>query len=539
MAVIPPPQSAAIYLDRLNNVMHNLKLGKLATIHGRFYAMDRDGNWDRTKISYDVLTQSSHPDNKSEKLDWRTVLKNSYQNNITDEFVYPTVLDPAGTIQSGDGIVFFNFRPDRARQLTQAFIDQNFNHFFTKNNLISFVITPTRYNPEFAQYNNQVLFEDETIDHTLLDELESHNSRVFIIAETEKYAHVTYFFRAGSTKTAPHETRILVPSLKARNYIEHPEMSAPIITKHILASLRENPADFYLVNYANADMVGHAGNFDATVKACECLDTQLEKIYHELVEKLNGTLFITADHGNAEEQIDSAGNPHTAHTKNPVPFVMIRKNLAHKILHTQTSNHKGLANIAPTILQSMGLEIPSQMTQTTIFPEILNKHLNTHKEILVNNIPSTLQERLWASAVHMPILTIIWTSYLVYHTFATHSFLQFIQQTFFSLDNIPFTPLIFTLLSICIVKTIRFVKKHSKFVNANTQEAYKFNMSLLKWYGIGFIGALIGNILSIKPMIIVFLVFIASISTNCLIQAFLGVAASLQGNVYHYKYLFK
>lgn len=540
------PISAATYLDRLDTIMgpDNLNLGILATIHGRFYAMDRDKNWERTKISYDVLIQQVWQDNHPKEINWRTVLQNSYADNITDEFVYPTVLDPEGTIQVGDGVVFFNFRPDRARQLTECFINPRFDHFPVKN-LTSFFITATRYNTEFSPYNNQVLFEEEPVDHTLLDEIESQNNRVFIIAETEKYAHVTYFFRCFMSdminKTDPiptNETRVLVPSLKARNYIEHPEMSAPTITEHLLASLRKNPANFYLVNYANADMVGHAGNFDATVKACECLDMQLEKIYHELVEKLDGTLFITADHGNAEEQLDSAGNPHTAHTQNPVPFVMIRKNLG---LKTRNLDHYlekninikfGLANIAPTILQSMGLAIPKQMTQETIFPI-------TIKDILMNNIPVTLHERLWASAVHMPILTIIWTSYFAYHTFATHSFMQFVQQTFFSLDNIPFTPLVFTLLSIGIARTIRFVNQESTFVKEHTTAACTFNTSLLKWYGVGFIGALIGNLLHLKPMILAFFIFMMIISLNCLIQAFFGVAASLHGRVYHYWYLFK
>jgi len=637
-----PPQSAKIYLERLDQVCSDTGCGKLATLHGRFYAMDRDHNWDRTKASYDVLTsgdplrqgsgqasiqfpteitqgdpsrhspkglapQDERPDNtnnnsktpdfyENNQLDlksarpeeqfaelrlegsersWRTVLENSYANNITDEYIQPTVLDPAGTIQPGDGIVFFNFRPDRARQLTESFINPAFNHFPVKNltstaSTLSFFITTTRYNNDFARFNNDIIFKEESIDHTLLDEIaiqKPTDNSVFIIAETEKYAHVTYFFRGMVDKQLPNETRILVPSLKERNYINHPEMSAPEITQHLLSSLQTKPAFFYLVNYANADMVGHAGNFDATVKACEILDAQLAQLYEEVVEKLDGTLIITADHGNAEEQRDAADNPHTAHTCNPVPFVIANKKLikSHSFgsinsprwFETKPSvspHHErgewgarpeeqqscvskgrpdqqnlGLANIAPTLLHCMGLSIPNHMTKQTIFS----------KEIFMNKRLTTRNERLWASAVHMPTLTLIWSIYFVYHTCATHSLFTSLQESFFSLDKIPVTPLIFTMLSLGIAHVIRYAKPHSDFVQDQVLQAFAFNTSLLKWYGVGFLGATLGNLLKIPLITLIFFGIMTATSINCLIQAFWGVWTSMRGKSYRYWYLFK
>jgi 2,3-bisphosphoglycerate-independent phosphoglycerate mutase len=357
-----PPKSASTYLKKLETVCKQLNCGKIASIHGRFYAMDRDNNWNRTQVSYNVLTQEKNINN----FNWQAVLQNSYDQNITDEFVQPTLLIKDGTIKNGDGIVFFNFRSDRARQLTESFINPNFDKFAT-NITLSFFISTTRYKKEFENFNNQILFKKDNIEHTLLDEISKQTSKkVFIIAETEKFAHVTYFFRGMTEKNLPNEQYTLIPSIKTKNYINNPEMSAQKITDTILKSLQTNPAYFYLINYANPDMVGHSGNFDATVKACEYLDKQLKVLYDQVVEKQNGTIFITADHGNAEEML---GKHQTSHTTNPIIFMEINKKLekAKEAQQEYTTPTLGLSNIAPTILKHLNLKIPQEMEQTTIF----------------------------------------------------------------------------------------------------------------------------------------------------------------------------
>ena len=354
------PKSAAKYLKRLDKICKELKCGQIATIHGRFYAMDRDNNWDRTKISYNILTKQKE---KIEFSSWKEALKNSYAKNITDEFFYPTRLLENGFIKKNDGIIFFNFRPDRARQLTESFIDPNFKHFKTQKLNLKFFITTTRYKEEFKKLKNDILFEKEVIKNTLLDQIKKD---IFVIAETEKYAHVTYFFKGRNEKQSKNETRILIPSIKTKNYINNPEMSAAKITQQIIKSLKTKPAFFYLVNYANPDMVGHSGNFKATVKACEFLDKQLKKLYEIIVEKMDGTMFIISDHGNAEEMIDIKNNkPITAHTKNPIPFVFVNKKFKNKNL--KLKKNMGLCNVAPTILKFLDLKIPGQMEQKTIF----------------------------------------------------------------------------------------------------------------------------------------------------------------------------
>lgn len=367
------PTSAKLYLQRLDDYCSAWQCGSIATIQGRFYSMDRDNNWQRTQRAYQALIGYLVP----QAATWQIALEQAYHTGTTDEFVPPYLINPDGIIRPGDGVVFFNFRPDRARQLTQAFIDPNFTHFEnmlnTGNGRLAFFVTTTRYSQDFALFNNQILFKQDPITHTLLDQIALQSSNpppTYIIAETEKYAHVTYFFRGLDDKQLPSEMRVLIPSLKEKNYINHPEMSGPAITNALIRSLRTNPAFFYLVNYASPDMVGHSGNFKATVKACEIIDQQLALLYHEVVQRLNGTLIITADHGNAEEKIDAQGNQLTAHTSNPVPFIVIRKKSAtkaHKPLILPEEPHFGLANAAPTILKLMGLPIPPEMEQETIF----------------------------------------------------------------------------------------------------------------------------------------------------------------------------
>ncbi len=344
-----PPQSAQHYLHQLETLLKDRPNVHVSSLHGRFYAMDRDGNLDRTKKSYDLLAQPNTPRFE----DWQKALDYWYNQDITDEFIPPTSLKKDAHIKPGDGIIFFNFRPDRARQLSKMLIDNK------KNTDFSFFITPFSYQNTLK---TTVLFDKQKITNTLTDILHEHNKTTFAIAETEKYAHITYFFNYGRHKPFENETWTLIPSIKTRNYAESPEMSAPKITQKILDSLKNNPQDFYLINYANADMVGHTGNLQATIKAVECLDEQLNLLYDQVVKKMDGTLIITADHGNAEQMFDiTHDQPHTAHTTNKVPFLVLNKTMRNKKAGLQLKN---LADIAPYILKLMHLPIPEAMEKS-------------------------------------------------------------------------------------------------------------------------------------------------------------------------------
>ena len=346
-----PPQSAKHYLDTLETLIKKIGVGKIGSLHGRFYAMDRDNNWKRTEQSYKTLTEP-----QTTQTNWKTVLEKNYSTQTTDEFIPPTQLDADGIVQQGDGIIFFNFRPDRARQLTKAFLEPTFNQFQTKQISLSCFITPVVYS---AEIKTTTLFGKPKIKNSLPDVLSANQKTFFAIAETEKYAHVTYFFSGGREEKKENETRVLIPSIPAKKYVDKPEMSAAQITDAVLESLQNNPHDFYLINYANADMVGHSGNMDATVKAVEFLDQQLKKIYEQVVEKMDGTLYITADHGNAEKMFDqTSGQPRTAHTTNPVPFIMIQKQQQE---NTETLTLTELSDIAPFILKTMGIKVPPEM----------------------------------------------------------------------------------------------------------------------------------------------------------------------------------
>ena len=338
-----PPQSAQEYLEQIETLIKTFPFAKLGSISGRFYAMDRDTNWERTKRTYDILTRKYPPKFTS----WHSALTHYYDKKIGDEFIPPIQLDPQSIIQSGDGIIFFNFRPDRARQLTAAFIQPNFSHFKTKKIILRFFITPNNYKTK--QFKTIVLFGEKPIRNTLKDILQRHHKQFYSIAETEKYAHITYFFAGGKEKKYPNETRILISSLAAKTYANFPCMSAPTITKNVLEELKSNKYDFYLINYANADMVGHSGDLQATIAAVECLDRQLEKLYKEVVEQKDGTLIITADHGNAEDMFDTqAQQPKTSHTTNQVPFMVIQQQLKKKKIKLPV---KELADIMPFILK--------------------------------------------------------------------------------------------------------------------------------------------------------------------------------------------
>ena len=379
------PQSAHDYLQRLSQLIKHFNHGQviIGSLHGRFYAMDRDNNWDRIEKSYRVLTEKQHGPYDS----WEKVLERNYAHTITDEFIPPTQLTAEGYIHNGDGILFCNVRPDRARELTSSFlsptsvslqsgtqyetewdIGSKLVPFIVKPLNLTFFITPVVYDVNLA---TTVLFPRKSVRSTLKDVLAEHGKTIFSITETEKYAHVTYFFRGENEDPVATETRTMIHSIRAHDYSAQPEMSANEITHSVVVSLHEDPKDFYLINYANADMVGHSGSFGATIKAVECLDKQLGVLYEQIIEKMDGTLYITADHGKAEDMFDEVTKqPRTGHTNNPVPFIMINP-LSHKASEGLRNASKGmsdlqlpltgLSDVAPFILKNMGIEVPVEM----------------------------------------------------------------------------------------------------------------------------------------------------------------------------------
>lgn len=371
-----PPKSAKKYLEALTSFFNQESYGQLASMHGRFFAMDRDENWERIKKTYDVLV-GNMPIQEKGTQSFEELLQESYARGVTDEFVEPVGFlsdrgdGSDGVVREGDGIVFYNFRPDRSRQLARVFLDPSFDTFETNwltstGKTLSFVVSTVRYDEAYKNFANDVLFESEPIKHTLLDVLaeQMKDRSVFIIAETEKYAHVTYFFRGKVDVRLPHETRVLVPSIKVKTYVDHPRMSADKITKTIVASLEAAPASFYLVNYANCDMVGHSGDFAATVQACECLDDQIKILYDEIVVKRKGTIFLVGDHGNAEEMLGAQFvSPKTSHTSNPVLFVIVSGDLEGRSLDLASNKPYGLSVVAPTIIKVLGLQVPAEMDE--------------------------------------------------------------------------------------------------------------------------------------------------------------------------------
>jgi len=341
------PKSAENYLSKLDKFIKKYDFIKIGTIHGRYYAMDRDNNWDRTEKSYKVLTEKQ----KIKFKNWSELINYYYSKNVTDEFVPPTQLDSDSIIDGNDGVIFFNYRPDRARQITSCFVQKKTTEIKLKKIKLTFFITPVSYG---KQLKTNILFHEKPIKNTLMDILSKYHYKSLSIAETEKYAHVTYFFRGGREKLLSEEKEKMVPSIKVKTYIKYPCMSAPKITKYVINCLKKNLFDFYLINYANPDMVGHSGNYEATVKAIECVDEQLGEIYREAVVKKNGTIYITADHGNAEIKFnEKTGQPSKAHTKNPVPFIFINKKFKDKKIDLPL---KGLADIKNFILKNLKIK---------------------------------------------------------------------------------------------------------------------------------------------------------------------------------------
>jgi 2,3-bisphosphoglycerate-independent phosphoglycerate mutase len=345
------PKSGLGYIEDLENHLKN-SAGKIATISGRYYAMDRDKRWERVQLAYDCLVKGEGP----VAISAIDSIKANYADNITDEFIKPTVLTENGaaiaTIKDGDAVLCFNFRTDRCREITEVLSQKDFPDFGMKKLDLHYT-TITKYDETFQKVN--IIFENDNLQNTLGEVLAKHNKKQIRIAETEKYPHVTFFFSGGRELPFEGETRIMAPSPKVATYDLQPEMSAAELTDKLLPEIKAGNPDFVCLNFANADMVGHTGVFTAVMKAVETVDACVEKIITAGLE--NGyTIFLTADHGNADYMINEDGSPNTAHTLNLVPFFIIDKDWKGSIKPGK------LGDLAPTILKVMGLEIPKEMT---------------------------------------------------------------------------------------------------------------------------------------------------------------------------------
>lgn len=348
-----PPASAKEYIVEIENYMKEIGVGEIATVSGRYYAMDRDTRWERVQLAYNamVLGKGEEVATAIEAVD------KSYNDNKTDEFVLPSVITnsgkPKATIKNKDSVIFFNFRPDRAREITRAINDKVFEGFSRETLNLTFV-TMTEY--DVTLENVHVAFGPESYTNTLGEYVSKMGKNQLRIAETEKYAHVTFFFNGGVEEPNTNEDRALIPSPKVATYDMKPDMSANEVTEELLKRLDEDKYDMIILNFANPDMVGHTGVFDAAKKAVEAVDVCLGKVVEKILEK-SGSVFITADHGNAEQMIDfSTGKPMTAHTTDNVPFLYVAAD-------AKPLRDGGiLADIAPTMLEVMGLEVPKEMT---------------------------------------------------------------------------------------------------------------------------------------------------------------------------------
>ena len=351
-----PPASGKDFVATLEEKMAEIGVGKIASLSGRYYAMDRDNNWDRVQKAYDSLVKGEGVKATSAV----QAMEDSYAQDVTDEFVLPTVITdesgaPLSLVKENDSVIFFNFRPDRAREITRAFCDDAFTGFDRPFIPLTYVC--------FKDYdetipNKIIAFEKESIDNTFGEYLAKCGKKQLRLAETEKYAHVTFFFNGGVEDPNVDEFRLLVNSPKdVATYDLKPEMSAPEVGMDLVDAIKKNEYDVIVINFANPDMVGHTGVIPAAVKAVERVD-QLVGDAVEAVKEVGGVMFICADHGNAEKMIDyETGNPHTAHTTNPVPFILVNAEEGTKLREGGC-----LADIAPTLLELMGLDQPAEMT---------------------------------------------------------------------------------------------------------------------------------------------------------------------------------
>ncbi len=354
-----PPSSAADFAEELVNKIREIGVGDIASVMGRYYAMDRDNRWERVEKAYNAMVLGDG--NKSDSA--VTAIKVSYNQDVTDEFVIPTVIEkdgkPLGTISEGDSVVFFNFRPDRAREITRTIVDPEFEGF-KREFFDTFYVCMTQYDASMP--NVEVAFKPESLTNTFGEYVSKKGLRQLRIAETEKYAHVTFFFNGGVEAVYDSEDRVLVNSPKVATYDLQPEMSAPEVCEKVVKRIKSGEYDVIVLNFANCDMVGHTGIFDAAVKAVETVDECVGKVVDALLE-MGGTALITADHGNADQMVDyETDGAFTAHTTNVVPLIMIGED-------DKKLKNGRLADLAPTMLALMGLEKPAEMTGESLIEE--------------------------------------------------------------------------------------------------------------------------------------------------------------------------
>ena len=346
------PKSGLGFITELQAHL-NKTVGKIATVNGRYYAMDRDKRWERIKLAYDAMVNGAG----QKATDAIAAVENSYKNNVTDEFILPTVIfdegqQPLATIKEGDAVLCFNFRTDRCREITQVLTQIDLPEF-NMHKLSLHYTTMTQYDHSYKNVN--VIFQNDDLKNTLGEILQQNGLKQIRIAETEKYPHVTFFFSGGREVPFDGEKRIMIPSPKVATYDLKPEMSAIELTDALLPELENKTADFICLNYANTDMVGHTGIWEAAIKAAETVDKCVERVVTTGLK--NGyTIFLTADHGNADYMINEDGSPNTAHTMNPVPFFIIDKEWR------GTLKPGKLGDLAPTILTMLGMPVPKEMT---------------------------------------------------------------------------------------------------------------------------------------------------------------------------------
>lgn len=348
-----PPTSGKDFVEECANKLKEIGLGKIATVIGRYYAMDRDNRWDRVEKAYSAMVYGEG--NKA--CCPVKAVEESYANDVTDEFVVPTVCEENATVKPGDSIVFFNFRPDRAREITRTFVDPEFKGFERKNGFFPLTyVCMTQYDASMP--NVEVAFKPQSLKNTIGEYISNKGMTQLRIAETEKYAHVTFFFNGGVEQPYEGEDRILVKSPAVATYDLQPEMSAYEVTDKLVAAIKTGKYDMIILNYANCDMVGHTGVFEAAVKAVEAVDECVGKVV-TAIREMDGVALITADHGNADKMIDTDGSPFTAHTTNLVPFCVVG-------YPCELREGGRLADIAPTMLKIMGLPQPAEMTGESI-----------------------------------------------------------------------------------------------------------------------------------------------------------------------------
>ena len=354
------PTSGKEFVAELVDKTKELGVGQVASVTGRYYAMDRDNRWERVNRAYDALTKGIGNHVTCPVCG----IQASYDAGVTDEFIEPiVVVDEAGaplaTVQDHDAVIFFNFRPDRARQITRAFVDPEFTGFHREQIKDLTYICFTEYDATIP--NVQVAFHKQHLNNTFGEYLAALGKKQLRLAETEKYAHVTFFFNGGVEEPNPGEDRILVPSPKVATYDLQPEMSAPEVCDNLVKAIRGDQYDVIIINFANPDMVGHTGVIEAAIKACETVDTCVGRVL-EAVNETGSTLFMCADHGNSEQLIDyETGEPFTAHTTNPVPFILVSPD---KTLSLKEGGR--LCDIVPTLIDCMGLEQPKEMTGVSL-----------------------------------------------------------------------------------------------------------------------------------------------------------------------------